>query len=274
MVNTDTGSLGASSQKARIHLLNQAISRREMASLLEQASQDQLLDLVSAKLPVHFESVRIGDDVVECLQLSDMEAYIDQRVQLSSPEAGIDSLPLWAKIWPAALPLALYMRRITPVPGERVLEIGAGLGISGLFAAKRGFSVVLSDVIPEALLFARINVLRNRLDDAVRVISLDITGTDHSERYDRIIGSEVLYRERYFAPLLHFFRTHLEPKPTAEILLSADTCRRSIKFFAAAKEFFQISRSVVTNLRESEEIHGPMGNSDNQTTYLYRLRPL
>ena len=274
MTKSVTGIAGTPSGPSRLQLLNRTVSRRELSQLLEDASLDQLLDLVSARYAVHFETLRIGEDVLECLQFSDMEAYIEQRLHRSSPGEGIDALPLWAKIWPASFPLAIYMRGLRPASGERVLEIGAGLGVSGLFAAKRGFSVVLSDTVPEALLFARINCLRNALGDEVRVQQIDFTASDDPGRFDRIIGSEVLYREQYFKPLLHFFRTNLEPKPSAEILLSADAGRRSIKFFAAAKDFFRISRSAMTTPMASAAVPEGEEQDTGQTTYLYRLRPM
>ena len=298
MAKPNTGKTGSPTGSSRLHSLR-SVPRAELSRLLEQASLDQLLELVSARHAVHFEAVRIGEGVLECLQLSDMEAYIEQRLNLPSPEVvpeagtgtGIDALPLWAKLWPASLPLAMYLRGVVPGPGERVLEVGAGLGLAGLFAARRGFSVVLSDIAPEALIFARINVLRNGLGDMVRVRSLDFTKADHSdadhskqglsgshpesypERYDRIIGSEVLYLESFFEPLLRFFRTHLASTPTAEILLSANAGRRSIKFFAAAKEFFHISRSMAPSPTSSPEVPDQPGAVANQNMYLYRLRP-
>lgn len=233
------------------------------------------MELVSARHAVHFDTVRIGEDTIECLQFSDMEAYIDQRLNLVSPDTavGVDALPLWAKIWPAALLLAMYLRGTTPDPGEQVLEIGAGLGVAGLFAARRGYSVVLSDIVPEALLFARINALRNGLGDTVRVLSVDFTQEGHPDRYHRIIASEVIYREHFYEPLLHFFRSRLESSPKSEILISTNTERRSIKFFAAAKEHFQISRSVAPTPTASSASFDQAGKATQQNTYLYRLRP-
>lgn len=262
------------SGNSRLNLLSRSISKRELTSLLGQASLDELLNLVSAKHAVHFETVRINDDIMECLQVSDMEAYIDQRVDLSLPGTSSDTLPLWAKIWPAALPLAIYMRNLSPRFGEQVLEIGAGLGLAGLFAAKRGFSVTLSDVIPEALLFARINALRNGLGDVVRVLSLDFITNGHQGRYARIIGSEVLYRERYFEPLLRFFQEHLELGKTAEIILSAREGRNAVKFFALAKEYFHIARTAVRNSAFDAAGHQASGHESEKTIYLYRMRPL
>lgn len=283
MAMPNTGKAGSPTGSSRLHLLSRSVSKSELSRLLEQAPLDQLLELVSARHAVHFEAVRIGEDVLECLQLSDMEAYIEQRLNLPSPEvvsetgsgtgAGIDALPLWAKIWPASLPLAMYMRSIVPGPGERVLEIGAGLGLAGLFAAKRGFSVVLSDIVPEALLFARINALRNGLGDKVLVQAVNFTKEGHSDRYHRIIASEVLYREQFFEPLLSFLRTHLESMATAEIVLSANAGRRAIKFFAAAKDYFQISRSCASSPVSSADLPGLARTEANQNTYLYRLRP-
>lgn len=263
-------------------LLGQDISPRAFARLLREAPLEDLMNRACAKQKVHFDTVRVGEEVLDCLQITDMQAYIDRQLELLEARKGVDALPLWAKIWPASLPLAMYMQRQTPKEGDRVLEIGAGLGLAGLFAARRGFVVVVSDNNPDALLFARINAMRNKLAHSVEVRFVDFVTGGHQGSYSHIIASEILFREVFFEPLLQFLRNHLrsdEPSSgSSEILLTADGCRRALKFFVAAKEYFHIARSAVS----SPSGWGPRLGGDgqalqeqaDQTIYVYRMKPL
>jgi release factor glutamine methyltransferase len=50
-----------------------------------------------------------------------------------------------------------FCRNLTARPGERVLEIGAGLGLAAVLAAKAGADVVATDILPEAVEVLRTN---------------------------------------------------------------------------------------------------------------------
>lgn len=55
----------------------------------------------------------------------------------------------------------LFCRHLQAQPGERVLEIGAGLGLAAVLAARAGAVVVATDVVPEAVAAIRANALLN-----------------------------------------------------------------------------------------------------------------
>lgn len=262
-------------------LLGRNVSVGELNALLKDASLEELLERVGEIHAVCFDTVRVGDNLLECIQIADMEDYLDRIVANLEGQKGVEALPLWAKIWPACLPLAMYMQRQPLREGDSVLEIGAGLGVAGLFAGLRGFPTVISDVVPDALVFARINVLHNQLGNAVQVRHVDFTASDMHGAFTHIIGSEVLYREAVYDPLLRFLRNHLRPSGaeqsvnSAEVLLTADTGRRALKFFSAAKEHFHLARSLFACRRdEAEGDHaGLLGARRNQDISLYRMRP-
>ena len=48
-------------------------------------------------------------------------------------------------------------------------------------------------------------------------------------RFDMILGSEVIYKEEYFEPLLRLFRRYL--KPDGEIILAEGLRKTSMEFF-------------------------------------------
>jgi release factor glutamine methyltransferase len=62
-----------------------------------------------------------------------------------------------------------FCRNLQVVPGERVLEIGAGLGLAAVLAARAGARVVATDVVPEAVEAARANARRNGVEIDVRL---------------------------------------------------------------------------------------------------------
>lgn len=62
-----------------------------------------------------------------------------------------------------------FCRHLTVAPGERVLEIGAGLGLAAVLAARAGARVVATDIVPEAVDTVRVNAMLNGVAVDARV---------------------------------------------------------------------------------------------------------
>ena len=54
-----------------------------------------------------------------------------------------------------------FCKNLSVSAGERVLEIGAGLGLAAVFAARAGAQVIATDVLPQAVEAIRINAALN-----------------------------------------------------------------------------------------------------------------
>ncbi len=204
---------------------------------------DHLLGLVRERFEVSFEDIRIGDICLSILQIQNLEDYIDSLAEQVKEGERLE-LPFWAKLWPTSLLLSYYLLKLPVKEGSFLLEIGAGFGLCGLVAAMKGHSVILSDIEEDALLFARINVLKNQLEDRCKVIKLDFTKDKIEEDISYIVGSEVLYRQEHYRPLVRFFLRHLS-HPHSRVILAKDYHLKAKKFFNLAKEHFVITEKTM-----------------------------
>lgn len=231
------------------------------------APLDELLDMARQRFDVAFEPLVVGDTQIEILQVQNMKEYLDSLVPTIKEDA-LSALPLWAKIWPAAFMLGHFLRH-APSKGKTLLEIGAGCGVTGLIAASQGFSdVVVSDVNDEALLFARINVLQNGLQDRVAVRKVDIQTTRLDRTFDYIVGAEVLYLETLHRALVKFIQRHLAKQPEAEAILAKDYRRKAKKFFKLAERDFRMQEQTVG----TKTTAGDEDGADRALYTIHRLR--
>ncbi|MGE4551660.1 MAG: methyltransferase [Desulfovibrionaceae bacterium] len=226
------------------------------------ASLGELLAVAQRRFgPIAFESVGLGARHFELPQIADMPAYLERLAAKAGP-AGKLNLPLWAKIWPSCLVLSMFLERYPFPEGGTVLEVGAGTGLVGLSVAAGGRDVILSDLEPGALLFARIATLKNGLQDRVRVQQVDFTRDHLPEPCRTIIGCEVLYNEAHAAPLLAFLADNLAEG--GEVVLAMDRVRTGKTFFSLARERFQI-------LMKEVPVRDPETGAQSHCV-LYRMR--
>jgi predicted nicotinamide N-methyase len=119
--------------------------------------------------------------------------------------------PYGLALWPSSIALAHELvARAPDLVGRRILELGAGTGLPGIVAATYGARVVQTDRLEEALAIGRLNAERN----GVRTIEhrlADWTAWTDTERYDLIIGADVIYAPRLQPSLRAIFDTNLAP---------------------------------------------------------------
>ena len=135
-------------------------------------------------------------DLQYCLPGLSLSFEIVANVEdlVTNPEDD-DQIPYWAELWPASRGLAQYIWEQVDFNGDKVLELGAGLGLPGLVAACKGAWVTISDYQPEALKIASRNALRNGIEGVAFELA-DWRDWPLKEKFDWIIGSDVLYNPR------------------------------------------------------------------------------
>ena len=226
------------------------------------------MNKASEKFQVEFENVRVGSHKMHILQIADLDRYIDQLAEESRDKI---ELPFWAKIWPASILLSHYLTSFPePAAGRQVIELGCGIGLAGLFCAARGFDVVLSDNNTDALLFAKINILKNNLQKKVSIMPVDFTRDRLQKKFDYIVGSEIFYRESGYRGLVKFLLFHLQTSPHAEVVLSADYRRQAKKFFQTARKEFYIDQKNI-GYKEQED---QSGDQERFLCAIYRMKAI
>jgi len=119
-------------------------------------------------------------------------------------------IPYGVMLWPSSIALAHELvARAPSLAGMRVLELGAGTGLPGIVAATFGARVVQTDRLDKALDLCRQNAERNRVAIEHRVA--DWTDWKEEDRYDLILGADVMYAERLHSFLRHIFDSNLTP---------------------------------------------------------------
>ncbi|MBL0716208.1 MAG: methyltransferase [Desulfosarcina sp.] len=171
--------------------------------------------------------------------------------QFIDPENPLRDFPLWSKIWEASLLMATRVASRPVRKDERLIELGAGLGVTGEVAAAFGHDVTITEYDPHALAFIKANLLENRCTNA-RVRRLDWHHPDLKDRFDGILGSELIYKDSNFKTMRKLFRALL--KPGGEILLAGEIRQTNKAFLDCMQSAFSIQLAQKTLRSETQVI--------------------
>jgi predicted nicotinamide N-methyase len=160
--------------------------------------------------------------------LDQVAAEADRRERVTGQRQNDEHLhlPYWAELWDSAMGMAQVMARggedagigfvsasprlrvpASSSPGITVLDLGCGMGLSGTVAAALGGRVLFADLETPALLFARLNSMPWRR--RVRARRLNWRTDRLMERFDLILGADILYERAQWEYLEPFWRGHL-----------------------------------------------------------------
>ncbi len=186
----------------------------------------------------------------------DVDALIDEEAF-----ARDERIPYWANVWESAIVLAEEIALLDG-QGQRLLELGCGLGLPAIVATRRGFLATASDYEEDALEGVRFNADRNgALSLAVRLLDWRAPPDDLGT-FDVVVAADVLYEKHHAVALAGMIARTLTADGTA---LVADPGR------ARAAEF-EPACGVANLVVEKQPARWPLGATDGPAIDIYRVR--
>ena len=182
---------------------------------LVNTDRQALLDHLETQYRLKELKFNFGDEAFVFWGLANPESILDEMTL----EASHDQLswqPYWAQLWDAAIGMCHELAQRSELAGKRVLDLGCGLGATGAVAAAKGANVLMVDNAPPALEFAILNSWQWR--DCVQAQRLDWTTGNLDEKFDWILGADIVYDPRDLQQLDSFWRKHLSS--SGQVLLS------------------------------------------------------
>jgi predicted nicotinamide N-methyase len=162
--------------------------------------------------------------------------------QLRHEEGGAGrDVPYWAMPWPSGRVLAETVAADPPAPGTRVLELGCGLALPSIAAARAGAQVLATDGASDAVAFAAHSFALNEVEAEVAHVDWAAHGEELAERgpWDLVLAADVFYLQanvQLALRLLPWLRA-----PGAEVWLADPRRAGTRDFLASARSTFKLA---------------------------------
>lgn len=165
---------------------------------------------------VKFENLTIGSIDYRIRSLLDRQQYYDPDGAAERANIPPAMWPIFGLVWPAGVFLAETMTRF-PIQGKRILEIGCGLALASLVLQRRGGDITSTDLHPLAEAFLKENLSLNALAPLPFHLGSWLESELPLEKFDLIIGSDLLYEPGHPELLAGFIDRHACEK--AEVII-------------------------------------------------------
>ncbi len=206
--------------------------------------------------PVAEALVRVAGRTIRLVRPVDPERLLDDPEVVAWNEAD-DYMPYWAYLWPGAFLLGETLVAGSFAPATRTLEIGCGLGLSGLVGVSLGLNVHFTDHDLTPLRFVSESAKANGFNLDRYSTGLFDWRELPPERYPLILGADVTYEKRLIPLVAGVIAGMLEPEGLA---LITDPNRSAAENFSEVVKTLGLATEIVSAKTESDELGPIKGN--------------
>ncbi|MBN1488456.1 MAG: methyltransferase domain-containing protein [Phycisphaerae bacterium] len=181
-----------------------------------------------ASFPIRRQHWTVGGEPFELIWPADMDALLDDprtRERFRKDEY----MPYWATPWPSAALLAEHVLTHCRPGAGRAIDLGCGVGLVAIAAARAGWTVTAADYDADALKFSEENARLNGVTLA-GTARVDWRTPFVAEPFDLVLASDVLYERRHNGPVARWIAAALAPDGLA---LVSDSNRGAAEGFPA-----------------------------------------
>jgi len=183
---------------------------------------DSLYHWLNSKYGLNEIKYEIDGREFRVFKVKDIELALEES--LRDPGNPNNRSPYWTEFWPSAKALSTtLLRSNVSFTNKRALELGCGLGFTGVSLGQEGGIVTLSDREPDALKLAELNWIVNNgtVQPSIRLLDWNhLLGwpPKADEQYDILLAADVAYEIEIFPALINALDVLL--KKDGEIWLS------------------------------------------------------
>lgn len=184
------------------------------------------------------------------IHIPDPDKIQETYIQLKSKDDATP-FPFWAKIWPSANALSLFLRdHINLIRSKRVLEIGAGIGLPSFSIAEEAKELLITDHSIDAIKLIQHNIDHLKLNN-VKTSFLDWNEFPTDLKADAILLSDANYDPLQLEPLLKLI--HHFSSMGSTIIISTPERITATAFARSIQPV--IKKSILRTVEETGELY-------------------
>jgi predicted nicotinamide N-methyase len=128
------------------------------------------------------------------------------------------------KVWRSSFVLMDYLTTYPPTTSSKILDVGCGWGLTGIFLAKKySARVTAIDIDPSVEPFLQLQASVNKCDIAFQARSFETLTQADLSTYDSIIAADICFWDEMVRPLIDFI--HLATESGVKKITIADPGR-------------------------------------------------
>ncbi|MCC6289712.1 MAG: methyltransferase [Chitinophagaceae bacterium] len=155
-------------------------------------------------LPPHLHTFAVADTA--------MEIFVPNAEAVLRQYANNKESAYWAQVWPASIGLCNFLHEYPHyIEGKNIMELAAGLGLPGLYAATIAKHVAITDREEQAVACLQQSITHLQLQNA-HAVAMDWKDAVHAPLPDVLLLSDVNYAPAVFGELMHALEYFLQNK--------------------------------------------------------------